>query len=107
MRAVIQRVTRASIEVDGEVVGRIGLGWLVLLGVARGDTDDDADRLAEKVVGLRAFGDDEGKMTLSVGEVGGGVLVVSQFTLLGDCRKGRRPGFDQAADPSEAERLYL
>ena len=107
MRAVLQRVARASVTVDGAVVGRIDRGWLVLLGVARGDADEDADRLAEKVVGLRAFGDEQGKMNLSVGEVGGGVLVVSQFTLLGDCRKGRRPGFDGAAEPAEAERLYL
>ena len=107
MRAVLQRVTRASVEVDGDVVGRIDRGWLVLLGVARGDADADADHLAEKVVGLRAFEDERGKMNLSVVEVGGGVLVVSQFTLLGDCRKGRRPSFDAAAPPGEAERLYL
>lgn len=106
MRAVLQRVTRASVTVDGVVVGRIGVGWLVLLGVAKGDTDEDAARLAEKVVGLRAFADDQGKMNRDVAEVGGGVLVVSQFTLMGDCRKGRRPGFDAAADPAEAERLY-
>jgi D-aminoacyl-tRNA deacylase len=107
MRAVVQRVTRASVQVDGAVVGRIDRGWLVLLGVARGDADADADRLAEKVVGLRAFADDQGKMNRDVAEVGGGVLVVSQFTLLGDCRKGRRPSFDEAAAPAEAERLYL
>jgi D-tyrosyl-tRNA(Tyr) deacylase len=107
MRAVLQRVSRASVEVDGAVVGRVGRGWLVLLGVARGDADDDADRLAEKVVNLRAFADDEGRMNRSVAEVGGGVLVVSQFTLLGDCRGGRRPSFTEAAEPAEAERLYL
>jgi len=107
MRAVLQRVSKASVRVDGEIVGQIGLGWLVLLGVARGDTEADADRLAEKVVGLRAFEDDAGKMNLSVTEVGGGVLVVSQFTLLGDCRGGRRPSFTEAALPEEAERLYL
>jgi D-tyrosyl-tRNA(Tyr) deacylase len=107
MRAVLQRVTRASVSVEGQVVGRIATGWLVLLGVAQGDSDDDADRLAEKVVGLRAFEDDQGKMNLSVAEVDGSVLVVSQFTLLGDCRKGRRPGFTDAAGPAEAERLYL
>lgn len=106
MRAVVQRVARASVRVEGEVVGRIGPGWLVLLGVARGDADADADRLAEKVVGLRAFADEQGKMNRSVAEVSGSVLVVSQFTLLGDCRKGRRPGFDEAAEPAEAERLY-
>ena len=106
MRAVIQRVAHASVRVEGEVVGRIGLGWLVLLGVARGDADADADRLAEKVVGLRAFADEDGKMNRDVREAGGSVLAVSQFTLLGDCRKGRRPGFDEAAEPAEAERLY-
>jgi D-tyrosyl-tRNA(Tyr) deacylase len=107
MRAVVQRVSRASVEVDGEVVGRIGRGWLVLLGVARGDGDDDADRLAEKVANLRAFADEQGKMNRSVRESGGAVLVVSQFTLLADCRGGRRPSFTEAAEPAEAERLYL
>jgi D-tyrosyl-tRNA(Tyr) deacylase len=107
MRSVLQRVSRASVEVGGEVVGRIGAGWLVLLGVARGDTDDDAARLAEKVVNLRAFEDDQGKMNRGVAEAGGAVLVVSQFTLLGDCRGGRRPSFTEAAAPDEAERLYL
>jgi D-tyrosyl-tRNA(Tyr) deacylase len=106
MRAVLQRVSRASVEVDGAVVGAIGVGWLVLLGVAKGDGDEDADRLAEKVAGLRAFEDEAGKMNRSVAEVGGGVLVVSQFTLLGDCRAGRRPSFTEAAEPAEAERLY-
>ncbi len=107
MRAVLQRVSRASVEVEGRLVGRIGVGWLVLLGVAKGDTDDEADKLAEKVAGLRAFEDEAGKMNLAVGDVGGSVLVVSQFTLLGDCRAGRRPSFIDAADPAEAERLYL
>jgi len=107
MRAVLQRVGRASVTVGGEVVGRIGAGWLVLLGVAKGDADDDADRLAEKVAVLRAFEDDDGKMNRSVAEAGGSVLVVSQFTLLADCRTGRRPGFADAAEPAEAERLYL
>ncbi len=107
MRAVLQRVARASVTVDGQIVGQIGRGWLVLLGVAQGDTDADADRLAEKIAGLRAFEDDQGKMNCSVGDVDGSVLVVSQFTLLADCRKGRRPSFDEAADPAEAERLYL
>ncbi len=106
MRAVLQRVTRASVTVDGQVAGAIGTGWLVLLGVARGDTEDDAVRLAEKVVGLRAFADADGKMNRDVAEAGGGVLAVSQFTLLGDCRKGRRPSFIEAAAPEEAERLY-
>jgi D-tyrosyl-tRNA(Tyr) deacylase len=107
MRAVLQRVSRASVEVEGSIVGQIGKGWLVLLGVARGDVDADAEKLADKVVGLRAFADDLGKMNRSVREVGGGVLVVSQFTLLADCRGGRRPSFTEAAEPSEAERLYL
>jgi D-tyrosyl-tRNA(Tyr) deacylase len=107
MRAVLQRVTRASVTVDEQIVGRIGVGWLVLLGVAKGDLDDDADRLADKVAGLRAFEDDAGKMNRSVVDVGGSVLVVSQFTLLGDCRTGRRPSFIDAAEPSQAERLYL
>jgi D-tyrosyl-tRNA(Tyr) deacylase len=106
MRLVLQRVTRASVSVDRSVVGSIDHGWLVLLGVAKGDADADADRMAEKVVGLRAFEDEDGKMNRSVVDVGGSVLVVSQFTLLGDCRKGRRPGFDDAADPVEANRLY-
>jgi D-tyrosyl-tRNA(Tyr) deacylase len=106
MRAVLQRVRRASVTVDGSVVGQIGPGWLVLLGVARGDTDADADWTADKIAGLRAFADEAGKMNLAVGEIGGGVLVVSQFTLLGDCRKGRRPSFDAAAEPAEADRLY-
>jgi D-tyrosyl-tRNA(Tyr) deacylase len=106
MRLVLQRVTRASVSVDRSVVGSIDHGWLVLLGVAKGDADADADRMAEKVVGLRAFEDDDGKMNRSVVDTGGSVLVVSQFTLLGDCRKGKRPGFDDAADPIEANRLY-
>jgi D-tyrosyl-tRNA(Tyr) deacylase len=106
MRAVVQRVARASVEVDGTVVGRIGRGWLVLLGVARGDTEEDADRLAGKLVNLRAFADDQGKMNRDVIEAGGAVLVVSQFTLLGDCRGGRRPSFTDAAEPAVAERLY-
>jgi D-aminoacyl-tRNA deacylase len=107
MRAVLQRVNRASVVVDGSAVGRIGPGWLVLLGVARGDDDDDALRLAEKVVNLRAFADEQGKMNRNVAEAGGAVLVVSQFTLMADCRGGRRPSFTEAAEPSEAERLYL
>jgi D-aminoacyl-tRNA deacylase len=107
MRAVLQRVTRASVTVDGRVVGQIGVGWLVLLGVAKGDSDEDADRLADKVAVLRGFEDDTGKMNRSVAEAGGSVLVVSQFTLLADCRGGRRPSFTDAADPIEAERLYI
>ncbi len=107
MRAVLQRVSRASVEVEGRAVGRIGVGWLVLLGVAKGDEDADADGMADKVAGLRGFADDAGKMNRSVGDVGGSVLVVSQFTLLADCRAGRRPSFGEAAPPEEAERLYL
>ncbi len=106
MRAVIQRVSRASVTVDDEVVGRIDRGLLVLLGVEQGDTQDDVIWMANKVVGLRVFEDDEGKMNLDVGEVGGAILAVSQFTLLGDCRKGRRPSFVAAAAPEEANGLY-
>ncbi len=106
MRAVIQRVSRASVTVDGEVVGEIEAGLLVLLGVEQGDTQDDVVWMANKVVGLRVFEDAEGKMNLDVGEVGGAVLAVSQFTLLGDCRKGRRPSFVAAARPEEANALY-
>ncbi len=106
MRAVVQRVTSSSVTVEEEVTGKISLGLMVLLGVAEGDTDKDAKYLAEKIAGLRIFEDEDGKMNLSVADVGGGMLVVSQFTLLGDCRKGRRPGFAAAAGPEEAERLY-
>ena len=106
MRAVLQRVSRASVEVDGLIVGRIEAGWMVLLGVANGDTHDDADKLAAKVVNLRAFEDDQGKMNRSVIDAGGKLLVVSQFTLLGDCRGGRRPSFTEAAEPAMAETLY-
>jgi D-aminoacyl-tRNA deacylase len=107
MRAVLQRVSRASVEVDGTLVGKIGAGWLVLLGVAQGDTSEDVEKLAEKVIQLRAFEDDQGKMNRNVAEAGGAVLVVSQFTLLADCRGGRRPSFTDAAKPDQAERLYL
>ena len=106
MRVVVQRVSRASVTVDGEVVGQIGAGLLVLLGVAEGDTQQDVNWMANKVLGLRVFPDDEGKMNLDVGEVSGAILAVSQFTLLGDCRKGRRPSFVKAAPPVEAESLY-
>lgn len=106
MRAVIQRVSRASVTVDEEITGAIGLGILVLLGVGKGDQEKDADFLLEKIHGLRIFPDTQGKMNLSLGDVGGSLLVVSQFTLLGDCRKGRRPGFDAAAPAEHARRLY-
>ncbi|MFZ5927898.1 MAG: D-aminoacyl-tRNA deacylase [Acidobacteriota bacterium] len=106
MRAVLQRVSQASVTVGGEVVGRIGPGLLVLLGVGKGDTDQDAEALARKIVELRVFQDGAGKMNLSLKEAGGSLLVVSQFTLYGDTRKGRRPSFDLAAPPEEARRLY-
>jgi D-aminoacyl-tRNA deacylase len=106
MRAVVQRVREASVTVAGRVVSRIGPGLLVLLGVGQGDTDQDAALLAEKVVNLRIFADDAGQMNLSALDTRGALLVVSQFTLYGDARKGRRPSFVQAAPPAEAERLY-
>jgi D-tyrosyl-tRNA(Tyr) deacylase len=106
MLACIQRVSRARVTVAGEVTGQIGLGMLVLLGVAQGDSPDDARQLAEKLVGLRIFADQQQKMNLALADVGGAMLVVSQFTLLGDCRKGRRPSFDAAAAPEPAEMLY-
>src|SRR2546421_3512429 len=106
MRAVLERVSRASVTVDGQVVGQIDRGLVVLLGVEQEDTDADAQQLADKTVQLRIFDDAEGKMNLSLAEIGGAMLVVSQFTLLGDCRKGRRPSFIQAAPPESAERLY-
>jgi D-tyrosyl-tRNA(Tyr) deacylase len=106
MRAVVQRVREASVTVAGRVVAHIGPGLLVLLGVGGGDRDEDAAHLAEKVVHLRIFADDAGQMNRSVQDVAGALLVVSQFTLYGDARKGRRPSFVQAAPPAEAERLY-
>ena len=106
VKAVLQRVSRASVSVDGAVVGQICRGLLVLLGVEQGDAESDAQQLADKTVQLRIFDDAEGKMNLALADVGGAVLVVSQFTLLGDCRKGRRPSFIQAAPPEVAERLY-
>lgn len=106
MRAVVQRVSRAQVEACGRLVGEIGKGLLVLVGVAAGDTHKDVEWLAEKVATLRVFEDEDGKMNLSVKEVGGSVLAVSQFTLLGDCRKGRRPSFDKAAKPEAAELFY-
>jgi len=106
VRAVVQRVSRAEVWVEGRSTGRVGRGLAVLLGVARGDAETDAVQLADKVAALRIFEDDAGKMNLSVRDVAGGVLVVSQFTLLGDARKGNRPGFTDAAPPEEANALY-
>jgi D-tyrosyl-tRNA(Tyr) deacylase len=106
MRAVVQRVSQASVTVEGQIVGKIERGLLVLLGVAHADTEAAADYLAEKIAGLRVFEDDAGKMNLSVADVGGAVLAVSQFTLYGDVRKGKRPSFDDAARPEQARKLY-
>jgi D-tyrosyl-tRNA(Tyr) deacylase len=106
MRAVLQRVSSASVTVGDEVIGRIGNGLVVLLGIEQGDTAEDARALAEKTAHLRIFEDSEGKMNLSVQDSGGAVLAISQFTLLADCRKGRRPGFTRAALPELAEPLY-
>jgi D-aminoacyl-tRNA deacylase len=106
MKAVIQRVTRASVEVNGEVVGRIDAGLLVLLGVEKEDNDVDAEYIADKLTELRIFSDARGKMNRSIVDIGGKLLIVSQFTLLGDTTKGRRPGFDRAAPPEHALALY-
>lgn len=106
MRIVLQRVTRAHVEIAGETVGSIDGGLVVLLGVTHQDTREDADYLASKVIQLRIFSDEAGRMNRSLLDTGGALLVVSQFTLYGDCRKGRRPGFDQAAAPDHARGLY-
>lgn len=106
MRVVLQRVTHAKVEVAGSVTGEIGGGLLILIGVAREDSEKDADYLVDKVLNLRIFSDAEGKMNRSLLETGGSLLLVSQFTLYGDCRKGRRPSFDDAAPPELAKRLY-
>lgn len=106
MRAIVQRVSRCRVTVDGNVVGEIGSGLLVLLGVSKTDSEAAADYLVEKITGLRIFEDTEGKMNLSVQDSGGALLVVSQFTLYGDVRRGKRPSFDAAARPEEAKRLY-
>jgi len=106
MRAVIQRVSRAEVRVEGRTVGSVGKGFLVLLGVARGDEEEDARFMADKVAGLRVFEDAAGKMNLALADVGGGLLVVSQFTLLGDARKGNRPSFVDAAPPEVGDALY-
>ena len=107
MRAVVQRVSRASVTCDGEGVGEIRRGLLVLLGVAAADQENDFRYIVEKTLGLRIFPDEQGKMNLSVGDVGGELLIVSQYTLYGDARKGRRPAYDAAAPPQDAERLYV
>ena len=106
MRAVIQRVLEAAVAVDSRVVGEIDKGLLIYLGVGKSDTVKDAQFIAEKITNLRIFADENGKMNLSIADVGGSVLLISQFTLYGDCRKGRRPGFDQAADADQAIEIY-
>ena len=106
MKAVIQRVTSASVAVEEEIVGQIGQGIMILLGVEKGDDENKADWLVDKICGLRIFSDADGKMNLSVLDVGGSLLVISQFTLAGNCTKGKRPSFDTAAPPDEGKRLY-
>lgn len=106
MRAVIQRVRQAHVQVGTETVGQISQGMVVLLGIGQEDTQEDADYLVQKLAELRIFEDEQGKMNLSVSQVGGEFLVVSQFTLYGDCAKGRRPSFDKAAEPQKAQELY-
>jgi len=106
MKVVIQRVKRASVEIEGKIAGQIGEGLVILLGIAKGDTEEEAAYLVEKILNLRIFEDSSGKFNISILDIRGELLIVSQFTLLADCRKGRRPGFDMAAHPGEAERLY-
>lgn len=106
MRIVLQRVTSASVRVDGELTGAIENGYLLLFGVGHDDTEEDCRRLADKIINLRIFSDENDKINLSLGDVGGSLLVVPQFTLYADCRKGNRPNFIQAAKPDEANRLY-
>ncbi len=106
MKLILQRVARSSVRVDGEEIGCIGRGLMILFGAEKNDREEMAVWLAEKTLNLRVFSDDNGKMNLSVQDIGGELLVVSQFTLAGDCSKGRRPGFDRAAEPAQAERLY-
>ena len=106
MRAVIQRVTEASVKVDGKITGEIGKGILIFLGVGEGDTEKDLKYIADKTIGLRIFSDENDKMNLSVQDIGGEILVVSQFTLYGDCRKGKRPSFSSSMEPVAAKRMY-
>lgn len=106
MRAVVQRVAHAEVAVDGKTIGKIGAGLLVFLGAGDGDTEEDLKYIADKTVGLRIFSDENGKMNLSVKDIGGEILVISQFTLYGDCRKGKRPSFTSAMEPVSAERMY-
>ena len=106
MRAVVQRVTKSSVTVDGKITGKIGKGLMILIGVEKGDTDKDAEYIAKKIFGLRVFDDSEGVMNLNIQDAGGDILAVSQFTLLGDVRKGNRPSYFSAAAPDEANNLY-
>lgn len=106
MKIVLQRVSSAVVKVDGKICGSIGTGYLVLLGIGNDDTEDDCRRLADKIINLRIFSDENDKINLSLGDVGGDLLIVSQFTLYADCRKGNRPNFIQAGKPDKAERLY-
>lgn len=106
MKIVLQRAASASVSVDGEVCGKIGKGYLLLVGIGKGDTEEDCRRLADKIINLRIFSDENDKINLNISSVNGEMLIVSQFTLYADCRKGNRPNFIQAAEPTEAERLY-
>ena len=106
MRLVIQRVTEAAVRVDGEITGQIGKGYMVLVGVGSSDTEQVADRMLKKMIGLRIFEDEQGKTNLSLADVGGSLLLVSQFTLYADCKKGNRPGFSGAGRPEQASALY-
>ena len=106
MRAVVQRVSAADVKIDGEVRGKINSGFMVLLGVGEGDTDADLKYIADKIINLRIFGDENGKMNLSLADIGGEMLVISQFTLYGDCSHGRRPYFGDAMNPTDANRMY-